>query len=117
MSRNQVSYNEIDIPMVKTVHVFPSADGWAVRGNWRKSGNIFATQRAAVEKARSIARDSAPSQMVVHGKDGLIKGYVTHGLPRVQNPPHKSVRSDRIERAVARVALERLTSNDRQARD
>jgi hypothetical protein len=99
--------------MTKTVHVFWAADGWAVRRDGRKSGKIFATQKEAIVRARSIVRESAPSQMVVHGKDGMILDHVTHGLPRVQNPPRKSGRFNRIEKAVGRVALERVTSSDR----
>jgi len=55
--------------------------------------------------------------MVVHGKDGMILGHFAHGLPRVQNPPRKSGKFNRIERAVGRVALERVTSSDRQVRE
>jgi hypothetical protein len=71
---------------------------------------VFATRRQAIEKAREIARDSAPSQMVVYGKDGRIRDHVTHGVPRVQDPPSKSRRAIRLEKAVGRHALERLRS-------
>ncbi len=97
--------------MAKTVHVYRSADGWAVKREERKSSELFVTQKAAVERARSIARDTAPSQLIVHGKDGLIRDYVTHGLPKVQDPPGKRGGKKSIQRAVARVVLERFATD------
>jgi uncharacterized protein DUF2188 len=97
--------------MTKTVHVFPSGKGWAVKQEGTKSGGLYSTQKQAIESARLIAKESAPSQMVVYGRDGLIKKHVTHGLPRVQDPPGASRRSKEIERAVVRVVLEHVTSD------
>jgi len=55
--------------------------------------------------------------MVVHGQNGMIREHVTHGLPRVQNPPGKGKAAQkRIEKAVGRVVLERITSDDRAHR-
>ena len=96
--------------MAKTVHVYPSDKGWAVKREGAKAGTLFHTQKRAIESARVIVRDSAQSQMVVHGRDGRIRDHVTHGLPRVQDPPGKSRGARKIEKAVGRVALERVTS-------
>src|SRR5260370_27782709 len=103
-----VVYNESGIQMAQTVHVYRSDAGWAVKREGRKSSDLFATQKAAIERARSIARDSAPSQLIVHGKDGLIRDYVTHGLPKVQDPPGKRGAKKSIQKAVGRVVLERF---------
>ena len=92
--------------MFKTVHVYQAEKGWAVKRIGGKVSQLFSTQREAIKAARLISRKAAPSQMVVLGKDGRIRDYVTHGLPRVQDPPGK--RSTRIEKAVGRIALERL---------
>jgi hypothetical protein len=97
--------------MAITVHVYRSDAGWAVKRAGRKSSDLFPTQKAAIEEARSIARDSAPSQLVVHGKDGLIRDYVTHGLPRVQDPPVMRGGKKSIQKAVARVVLERFATD------
>ena len=103
---NPVGYTESEISMSKTIHVYHAERGWAIKRVGGKVSQVFSTQREAIKTARLIARKSAPSQMVVLGKDGRIKDYVTHGLPRVQYLP--GVRSTRIEKAVGRLALERL---------
>ncbi len=104
-------YNESGFQMAKTVHVYPANAAWAVKREGRKSSNLFATQKEAIESARSIARDSAPSQLIVHGKDGRIRDHVTHGLPKVQDPPGKRGGKKNIQRAVGRVVLERFASD------
>ena len=92
--------------MSQTINVYRAERGWAVKRVGGKVSQVFSTQREAIKAARLISRKAAPSQMVVLGKDGRIKDYVTHGLPRVQDPPGK--RSTKIEKAVGRMALERL---------
>jgi hypothetical protein len=49
--------------------------------------------------------------MVVHGRDGRIRDHVTHGLPKVQDPPGKSARATKIQKAVGKVALERFAAD------
>ena len=97
--------------MAKTVHVYPSDDGWVVKQEGAKTSGVFTTQKEAIESARVIVRDSVSSQMVVHGRDGRIREHLTHGLPRVQDPPGKRGRAKSIEKAVGRVALERVTAD------
>ena len=104
-------------PMAKTVHVYKDKSGWAVRREGQRSSNVVSTQREAIEIARSIARDSAPSQMIVHDRDGTIRDHVTHGLPKVHNPPVKRGSYRKIEKAAGKVALERITSDDHRHRD
>ena len=68
--------------MFKTIHVYQAERGWAVKRIGGKVSQLFSTKREAIKTARLISRKAAPSQMVVLGKDGSIKDYVTHGLPR-----------------------------------
>ena len=103
--------------MAKTVHVYPLKRKWVVKREGRHASQVYPTQKEAIEHARCLARDLAPSQMVVHGQNGMIREHVTHGLPRVQNPPGKGKAAQkRIEKAVGRVVLERITSDDRAHR-
>ena len=98
--------------MARTVHVYPLRGKWVVRRDATGASNVFSTQKEAIEKARSLARDLAPSQVVVIGRSGIIRGSITHGFPKVSDPPIKSGRFRKIEKAVGKVALERLTSAD-----
>ncbi|MCP5119470.1 MAG: DUF2188 domain-containing protein [bacterium] len=102
--------------MAKTIHVYPSNGGWAVKQEGTKSSMVFPTQKKAIASARAIARDSAPSQLVVYGREGRIRRHVTHGLPKVQDPPSRSRGAKEIEKAVGRVALERVTSDPQPRR-
>jgi hypothetical protein len=99
------------------VHVFASPDGWVVqREGTQRAASVFATQKEAILKARTIARTrSVSGQMVVHGRNGLIKRYAAYGLPKVQDPPGK--RDKRIERAVSKFVLERLNPSPQPVRD
>src|SRR5712664_2448475 len=98
------------MPLAKTVHVYHSANGWAVKRYGGRASSLFSTRSEAIERARSIARKAAPSQMVVHGRDGGIKEYVTYGMPRVQEPPGNGPRTKKIQDAVDRVALQRFAT-------
>src|ERR1035438_3221067 len=50
-------------PMAKTVHVFPSGEGWAVkRQGSGDTGAFFPTQKDAVASARFIVKKSASGQ-------------------------------------------------------
>ena len=103
--------------MPKTVHVYPLPEGWAVKREGGKASRTFRTQKLAIDQARRLARNIAPSQMVVHGQNGMIQDHVTHGLPTVHTPPgNGKAAQKRIERAVGRVVLKRITSDDRAHR-
>jgi hypothetical protein len=61
-------------------HVVPSGDGgWAVRkaGSPRTSGT-FSTQRAAIAKARSIAKNQR-TELYIHGRNGKIRSRSSYG--------------------------------------
>ncbi|MEO8597660.1 MAG: DUF2188 domain-containing protein [Candidatus Solibacter sp.] len=99
----------------KTVHVVPSGDGWAVRGESGKD-STFSTQADAIKAASHIVRDSVAGQFVVLRHDGKIVKHVTHGLPKVQDPPGKRGGKKKIQNAVGRVALERFNADPHPAR-
>ena len=71
--------------------------------------------KEAIGRARALARASVPSKMLVYSKDGLMRDYVTYGLRRIPQWP-KGPNSERIEKAVVRLTIERLTSKDELAR-
>jgi hypothetical protein len=99
--------------MVKTIHVFPSGKGWAVKtaGNGA-AGAFFTTQQDAVASARSIVRKSDSGQVVIHGKTGRIAVSEVRGLPKIEKSPVKSsLGRGNIERAVSKLVLERLSSS------
>ncbi len=55
--------------------VVPRADGtWGVRreGATRDS-EVFSTQDAAISRARSLTRASGGGELIVQGRDGLIR--------------------------------------------
>ena len=96
---------------MKTVQVYRSEKGWAVKRHRSKASRVFPTQKEAVENARSVASREAPSQMVVIGSDGAIIKYASYGLPKIQDPPAKTANALKIHRAVGRLVLERLASD------
>jgi hypothetical protein len=98
--------------MTETIHVFPSGNGWAVKGaGTGKSGALFTTQKDAVVRARGIVGKRASGQVVVHRKNGRIAVAEVRGLPRIRTSFVKSsLGTENIERAVSKLALERLGS-------
>ena len=98
--------------MAKTVHVFPSGKGWAVkRQGSGNTGAFFLTQKDAVASARFIVKKSASGQVAIHGRGGRIAAAYVHGLPKIQKSPVKSsLGSKNIAKAVSELALERLKS-------
>jgi len=95
----------------KTLHVFHSDGGWAVKKEGQRA-ETFATKREAVAMAVHRVKNTAAAQIVVHGKDGRIIEHRTHGMPRIQEPPKKSpLGAAKIARAVGKVVLHRLTSD------
>lgn len=64
----------------KNVHVIPNNNGgWDVKreGELRPISHS-GTQQAAIDAARSIARDSR-SELVIHGRDGKIRDKDSYG--------------------------------------
>lgn len=100
----------------KTVHVYRSNGTWAVKKEG-KSAKIFPTQREAVDAAKESVKSERAGQFVVHGKDGEIREYGTHGMTRIQAPPKKSRMATRIARAVGKVALARVQSDSSPLRE
>lgn len=55
-------------------HVVPSGDEWAVKKQGAsQASRVAATQAEAIQHAESFARKQAPSRVVIHGEDGLIR--------------------------------------------
>src|SRR5437868_12331771 len=81
----------------KTVHVYRSNGAWAVKKEG-ESARTFSTQREAVDAARASVKSERTGQFVVHGKNGEIRDYETHGMIRIQDPPKKSRMAGRIGR-------------------
>jgi len=95
--------------MPKTVHVIPKNGQWAVKREGGKAARVFSTQREAIESARVIARGESSGQLVIHGRNGLIREHATYGMPPIQDPPGK--KSAKIEKAVGRITLDRLDAD------
>ena len=72
------------------------------------SDRVFSTQREAIESARAIAKEDS-GQLVVHGRNGLIREYDTYGMPPIQEPPGK--KSAKIEKAVGKITRDRLNAD------
>ena len=87
----------------------PSGGGWAVRREGAATTN-HSTKGDAVRQATSLARN-ASGQVAIHTRDGRISAHRTYGLPKVQDPPRESrLGRERIQKAVSRVVMERLSS-------
>jgi hypothetical protein len=67
----------------KSYHVVPYVNGWQIRlgGADDDSGALGAWDHKdlAVDRAREIAKENEPSQVVVHGEDGRIQEEWTYG--------------------------------------
>lgn len=100
--------------MSKTVHVFPAGTVWKVAREGGKP-TVYPTKKKAVGEARSISKRFAPSQLVIHGKDGHIQEVVSHGLPSIKRPPYLK-KNSRIQRIVGKLTLSRLASERRADR-
>ncbi len=93
--------------MARTVHVYPVAGEWAVKKEGA-SGKTYATEQEAIKAARETVRSASAGQVVVHGKKGQIRGREAYRMTPIQDPPKKSRLSRLIDRAVGKVALERV---------
>lgn len=72
--------------MKKNIHVTHRSDGdWAVKGEGdRRASSLHSTQRDALEAGRTLAVRNR-SELVVHGRDNLIRDKDSFG--RDPNPP------------------------------
>jgi len=60
-------------------HVVRRDDGWAVQGEGNsRATSIHDTQAAAIDAAREIARHQS-SELLIHGRDGLIRARDSYG--------------------------------------
>ena len=59
--------------------VLPREDGWAVQVvGASRATSVHATKEEAVERARALAADRAPSRLVVYKKDGSVQDEVSY---------------------------------------
>jgi Uncharacterized protein conserved in bacteria (DUF2188) len=93
----------------KTIHIYQSDGAWAVKKEG-KSAKTFSTQQKAVDAAKESVKKDGVGQFVVHRGNGQIREYSTYRMTRIQDPPKKSRMAFRIERAVGKIALERVQS-------
>lgn len=56
----------------KSQHVVPNENGWVVIGGTERHTDTFGTEQEAIERAKSIARNSGAS-VYIHGVDGRIR--------------------------------------------
>jgi Uncharacterized protein conserved in bacteria (DUF2188)/Phasin protein len=62
-----------------TFNVIPRDDGWAVQlAGASRATSVHSTKEEAVERARALAADRAPSQLVVHKKDGTVQDTISY---------------------------------------
>ncbi|MDQ3810914.1 MAG: DUF2188 domain-containing protein [Chloroflexota bacterium] len=62
-----------------TLSVLPREDGWAVQVvGASRATSVHATKEEAVERARALAADRAPSRLVVYKKDGTVQDEVSY---------------------------------------
>lgn len=95
--------------MSKTLHVIPKNGQWTVAREGGQLTRVFSTQREAIEDARVIAKGESSGQLVVHGRNGQIREHYTYGMPPIQKPPGK--KSAKIEKAVSKITLDRLSAD------
>ena len=65
--------------MRKQQHVVKREEGWAVRGSGNtRDTSHHSTQKEAIDAGRTIARNQG-GELVIHGRDGLIRARDTSG--------------------------------------
>ena len=69
-------------------HVVPKGDGWAVvgPGSSRDSAHTD-TQAEAIARAREIVSNTGGGEVVIHGRDNLIRDSDKVSPGRDPNPP------------------------------
>jgi len=75
----------------ENLHVVPRMGGWAVRSEGRtRPTSIHNSQHEAIDVARKLAKKTAATRLVIHGRDGRIKERETFGvLPLPPREPRK----------------------------
>ncbi len=65
----------------KTYHVTPCIEGgWEVKAQGHpKAVSAHTTKDEAVAKAKGLAKDEEPSQVIVHKQDGTFQTEYTYG--------------------------------------
>jgi hypothetical protein len=62
-----------------TLEVVPREDGWAVQvAGASRATSVHATKEEAVERARELAADRAPSQLVLYKKNGTVQDTIAY---------------------------------------
>jgi hypothetical protein len=100
--------------MTRTIHVFHTDDGWAVKKEGQRA-SLYSTRRAAFDSAVRRAKKSKGAQVVVFGVNGGVTAYRNYGLPKIQLPSGKRTRAaEEMAAAVHRVVLDDIL-NEYQA--
>ena len=64
----------------KTYHVTARDDGWEIKAEGAKRATAVEARKAdAVARARDLAKNQQPSQVVVHKQDGTIQDQYSYG--------------------------------------
>ena len=65
----------------RTYHVTPNDDGgWKVKAEKAdRASSAHGTKAEAVERAKELAKDQRPGQVVIHRRDGTIETEHTYG--------------------------------------
>lgn len=56
-----------------TLHVQAEEDGWVLKSEGSEKSQSFSTKRKAIAAGREQAATSAPSNLVIHRKDGTVE--------------------------------------------
>jgi hypothetical protein len=67
-----------------TYHIIPTENGaWRVkRSGAERADSVHETKDQAVGRARHLAKEQAPGQVIIHKKDGSIQKESTYGKDR-----------------------------------
>ena len=103
--------------MSKTVNVYHSDNGWAVKRTGGGASKLFRTQREAIEIARAIAKKTSPSQLAVYARSGWVRIHEGYGLPSIKDPRPMTARSRQIQSAIGKYMLERFASDPHPPRE
>ena len=62
------------------IHVTPRGDDWAIkREHSQRAIKVVEDKQDAIDRAREIAKEDKPSQVIIHGQDGKIQSERTYG--------------------------------------
>jgi hypothetical protein len=94
--------------MTRTIHVFHTDDGWAVKKEGQRA-SLYRTRRTAFDSAVRRAKKSKGAQVVVHGVNGGVTARRRYGLPKIQVAPGKlSKAGEKVVAAIPQFVLDRL---------